>query len=88
MERLSYFLSLPYRIELIQLSGDDGGGFVAELPEVGAYAISAHGETPDEALGNLEAVKRERFQHYLEKGLDIPRPQAGSNASPGYSTRP
>ncbi len=68
-------MELPYKIEIRPIPEADGGGFTASLPELGKYAVCGDGETIDEALRSLEEVKKERFQAYLEAGVDIPEPE-------------
>lgn len=72
---LAYYTKLPYTIELVPISESEGGGFIAQLPQVGRFAITGHGETPEKAIAKLEKVKRERFAKYLKKGVTIPEPE-------------
>ena len=69
---LDYYLSLPYRIEVVPIPPEEGGGYMATLPEIGRMAITGDGETPEEAIRDLEKQQRERFAEYLEKGVRIP----------------
>lgn len=67
-----YYASLPYTIILEQW--DDGKGpywvaRVAELPH-----CLTHGDTPEDALKEIEKVKREWIQSNLQRGLTVPRP--------------
>lgn len=77
MERknLEYYMKLPYTIEIIPIPESQGGGFTAHLPQIGKFAITGDGETPQEAFDSLETAKRERFIEYLEKGVEIPEPE-------------
>ena len=72
---LNYYMSLPYRIEVEPISPEDGGGFAASMPQLGKYSVVADGETPEEAIRNLEEIKRERFSEYIHQGVAIPEPQ-------------
>jgi predicted HicB family RNase H-like nuclease len=72
---LDYYMSLPYVIEVLPISESLGGGFTARLPEIGRFAITGDGETPDEAIKNLESAKRDRFKDYLKNGVKIPEPE-------------
>lgn len=74
-KNLEYYMNLPYIIELVPISESLGGGYTAGLPQVGRFAVTAHGETLDEALTNLEGIKEERFADYLEKNIQIPEPE-------------
>lgn len=73
--RLDYYMKLPYTIEVLPIPESQGGGFTARLPQIGRLAITGDGETPDEAIANLETAKRERFTDYLKKGIMIPEPE-------------
>jgi len=76
MERdLNYYLNLPYAIEVVPIPNSQGGGYTARLPEIGRYAITGDGETPEEAINSLEKAKGERFEEYLERGIEIPLPK-------------
>lgn len=72
---LEYYLKLPYMIEVVPLSESEGGGYIARLPEIGRFAITGDGDTPEEAIKCLETAKRERFSEYLRKGIQIPEPK-------------
>jgi len=74
-KKLDYYMNLPYTIEIVPIAESLGGGYTASLPQVGRYAIIADGETPDEALNSLEAIKKERFADYLKKNIEIPEPK-------------
>lgn len=73
-KNLDYYLNLPYVTELLPIPISLGGGFTARLPQVGRNAIVGDGETIDEAINNLEQIKRLRFSEYLEKRVKIPEP--------------
>lgn len=71
---LDYFMALPYRIEILPIPDNEGGGFAASVPELGRWAVCGDGDTVEEALANLEIVKRERLKDYLDRGAPIPEP--------------
>ena len=71
---LEYYMKLPYVIELKPIPTDQGGGVIASIPQLGRYALCADGETVEEALLNLEEIKKERFSDYLNSGIIIPGP--------------
>jgi predicted HicB family RNase H-like nuclease len=75
-KRLRYYLSLDYPVEIRKISKEDGGGYLASIPQLGAKAFCADGETINEALANLEKVKENLFQDYLKDGIQIPEPEA------------
>ena len=68
-------MSLPYRIEIEPIPENRGGGNEASIPQLGKYAVCADGDTIEEALDNLQAIKKERLTAYLEGGLSIPEPE-------------
>ncbi len=75
MKNLEYYLGLPYRIEIRPISEDKGGGYEASIPQLGRYAICGDGDSAEEALRNLDTIKKERLAAYLEEGLPIPEPE-------------
>ncbi len=74
MKNLEYYLSLNYPVELVRHSEEDGGGYMATIPQLGRYAFIGDGETVEEALASLSAIKEDMFQEYLDKGIEIPEP--------------
>ena len=56
---LNYYLNLPYKIEIVQIPPDEGGGFSARLPLFG-QSIVGGGETREE-IGRASC--RERVCH-------------------------
>jgi len=72
---LSYYVGLPYRIEIQPIPDNKGGGYEASIPELGRYAVCADGDTVEGALRSLEEIKRERLSAYLEEGHAIPEPE-------------
>jgi len=83
MKNLEYYMALPYRIEIHPIPEDQGGGYEACIPELGRYAVVGDGETIEEALANLETVKKDRLSAYLEEGLVIPEPDPEEAAYSG-----
>jgi len=72
---LNYYMSLDYRIDITPIPKDEGGGFVASIPQLGKYAFIGGGETPIEALKDLEETKKEYFKEYIKKKIEIPEPE-------------
>ncbi|MCX8055826.1 MAG: type II toxin-antitoxin system HicB family antitoxin, partial [Ignavibacteria bacterium] len=72
---LNYYMKLNYPIEIIKIPDDEGGGFEASIPLLGRNVFLADGETPDEAIKNLENVKYEWFKTYLDRGTPILEPK-------------
>ncbi|PWI46403.1 toxin-antitoxin system HicB family antitoxin [Candidatus Heimdallarchaeota archaeon B3_Heim] len=80
---LNYYLSLRYKIEINPLPEEDGGGFEACIPQLGKWAFLGAGKTIIEALEHLEEVKRDFFEDYLKKGIEIPEPEIEEEAYSG-----
>lgn len=69
---LEYYTKLPYNI-IVEM-WDDGSGpyWVARIAELPHCLI--HGDTPQEAIAEIEEVKRDWIKSNLERGLKIPEP--------------
>lgn len=61
-----------YSVRLSQLSEEDGGGWIAFVPELPGCLTD--GETPDEAYNNLKEVLPFWLQVAKEAGKKIPHP--------------
>jgi predicted HicB family RNase H-like nuclease len=72
---LDYYMNLPYTIEVVPIPDSEGGGYTAQLPQLGRFAIVGDGETIEEAITDLENLKRDRLTSYLEDGIEIPEPE-------------
>jgi len=72
---LDYYLKLRYAIQIMPIPEEEGGGYSACIPELGKWAFVGDGDTIEEALRNLEEVKRDYFEDYLKKGIEIPKPK-------------
>lgn len=66
------YMNLPYRRVVFQEENADGRYWVAKLEGV---SVAADGETPEEALHELEQFLPEFFRAALEDGAPIPEPQ-------------
>jgi antitoxin HicB len=62
-----------YSVCLIRLSEEDGGGWLAEVPEL--LGCLADGESPDEALNNLKEVIETWIEVAREEEQVIPEPR-------------
>ena len=63
----------PLRYEVIIYWSADDEAFIAEVPELPGCA--ADGQTPQEALANVELVAREWITTARELGREIPVPR-------------
>lgn len=73
--KLNYYLNLDYPIVIEKIEKEDGGGFNASIPQLGGKAFVGTGETPNEAIKNLDEIKKILFTRYWINGIPIPEPQ-------------
>lgn len=78
------FLEQEYPIRLRPLSEDEGGGWLAEIPDL--PGCMSDGETQDQALRNLSEAKETWIRTAIKRGLNIPLPTQDEE-SPSYSGR-
>lgn len=62
-----------YEIRIRPLSDEDGGGFIAEVPEL--PGCMSDGETPQEALENVFDAIRCWMEAAREMGRKVPEPK-------------
>ena len=70
---VQYFLSLPYKIEVLPLKENDGGGYLATIPLL--EGCQSDGKTPDEAIENLREAQEAWIRSALKHADPIPLPQ-------------
>jgi len=76
------YLQLPYARILIR---EDGGDYSAEILEFpGCFAV---GQTPNEAIQNLEEIAESWIESMLEQGQEIPPPSASQSYSGRFALR-
>lgn len=69
---LEYYLKLPYNVILEKWDDESGQYWVARVVELPHCMI--HGDTAEEAVKEIEEVKRDWIKSNLEDGLPIPEP--------------
>jgi len=69
---LEYYLNLPYTIILERWDESKGPYWVARVAELPHCMI--HGNTPEEAIKEIEEVKKDWIKSNLKRGLPIPEP--------------
>ena len=69
---LEYYSKLPYNIIIEMWDDGEGPYWVARIAELPHCLI--HGDTPEEAIAEIEGVKRDWIKSNLERGLKIPEP--------------
>jgi predicted RNase H-like HicB family nuclease len=82
-ESLEYYMSLPYRIEIVEDKKD--GGYVLRCPELNGCMTCA--DTIQDGLALLEDAKREWFVACLEDGIFIPEPSKVEDYSGQFKLR-
>jgi predicted RNase H-like HicB family nuclease len=65
---------LEYPVLIEPLSDDDGGGFLATVPDL--PGCMSDGETPEEALANVRDAVTAWIEEARELGRAIPAPSA------------
>jgi len=65
--------SLRYRIVLTPLKEEDGGGWWAEIPEL--PGCCSDGETPEEAVKNIQDAQSLWIETQIERGSTVPTPK-------------
>jgi predicted RNase H-like HicB family nuclease len=63
---------MEYEIRIRELIEDEGGGFLAEHPQL--KGCMADGESKEEAIRNLESAKVDWIESAKEMGIKIPTP--------------
>ena len=69
---LEYYDNLPYNIILEPWDDGKGPYWVARVVELPHCMI--HGDTPEEAIEEIQIVKREWLKSNLKRGIKIPEP--------------
>ena len=74
MRDLNHYLTLPYE-ETVEREDCTNGTecYVARVIEL--RGCLSHGETPEEALENLQDAKRLYVEKMLEAGVELPEPE-------------
>lgn len=71
-KELNYYFNLPYTVILERWDDGKGPYWVARVAELPHCMI--HGDTPEEAIREIEAVKIDWIKSNLKRGLPIPEP--------------
>jgi len=69
---VEYYAKLPYNIIVEMWNDGECPYWVARVAELPHCLI--HGDTPREAIADIEEVKRDWIKSNLERGLKIPEP--------------
>lgn len=71
VKNLEYYAKLPYNI-ILERHNDQGTYWIARVAELPHCMI--HGNTPEEAVKEIEEVKLDWIKSNLEDGLPVPEP--------------
>jgi antitoxin HicB len=63
-----------YRVTVRQLSRDEGGGYLAEYPDI--PGCMSDGETIEEAIANGREALRDCIEVFKQSGREVPKPAA------------
>ncbi|MDP2728187.1 MAG: type II toxin-antitoxin system HicB family antitoxin [Dehalococcoidia bacterium] len=76
---LDMYMNWSYAVEVVPDECTDGTlCYRANHPEL--PGCTSHGDTPEEAIQNLEDARRLYIETLLEKGIDIPLPRTKTSA--------
>lgn len=87
MNTLDSFLNLPYKLEIVPVSEEDGGGFYASYPELGKAAAHGDGATVEEAVRMANEAKRLVIETKLDHGDQVPLPRSIQEYSGKFNVR-
>ena len=73
-ENIKRYMELPYEKIITKLPQSSGGGYIAEVPLLGALSTYAWGETETEALAALKEIMENNFETWISEGIPIPEP--------------
>ncbi len=74
MKPIEYYLSLPYRLEIIPLPADQGNGYYARYTDFAHGTAHGDGATLEEAAREARISLELTLEDMLEQGLSIPEP--------------
>ena len=82
MDRLEQICERKYPVRIHWIDESDGRGYYfAYLPDWGYSTVSATADTEKEALEQLEIMKRNVAQYFLDTDKDIPEVSDASQAA-------
>lgn len=76
-KKLNQYMQLQYQVIIRPINEKDGGGWLAEIPEL--KGCFTDGETQEEALYNLNEAKLAWFKTAIKRGQKIPIPNVEDN---------
>lgn len=85
MRDADYYLAQRYPVEVRELSPEEGGGFMATIPQLGRHTFVGDGETAEEALASLRELREHLIPELVRKGVVLPEPELDEVATEQYS---
>ena len=82
---IEHYLGLRYPISVRELKPEEGGGFLACIPQLGRKTFMAVGETLQEAMQSLEELRHELIPVLVADGIALPEPAEEDESLEGYS---
>ena len=79
---LDYYLSLNYELILRRIDSDDGSFYEARISELDPLTFYGTGGTVQKAIADLEEVKCDMFQYYLDHDIEITEPTPSEEELP------
>jgi hypothetical protein len=73
--------SLRYPMELQRLSEEEGGGWMAWIPLLGKGLFTVDAETAEDAVRDLEALRRSLYDTVMNSGRPVPLPSDVTDAT-------
>ncbi len=73
LSKIEYYLAQKYSIVLKELPAEDGGGWIAEIPDL--PGCMSDGETPQQAIESIEDAKIAWLETALKRKQHIPLPE-------------
>jgi antitoxin HicB len=67
-------MALEYSVRIERLADSDGGGYLATVPDL--PGCMSDGETPEEALKNVQEAITSWIESAREWKMDIPKPSS------------
>ena len=83
MKELNYYLSLPYRLEIVP--DPEEGGYAARYPELPGCVTCA--DTLDAVVANAQDAKKAWLEAALDEGLSIQEPASDDDYSGQFKLR-
>ena len=85
MKKIDYYMNFNYDIKIHKYSDKEGGGYRVSIPQLGDAAFVADGDSVEDAIINLNIVKKEIFNYYIKNKIKIEKPKEISEEDRDFS---